>query len=319
MIVVPLMPPPDGSPAVEITGLSFAYGDKPALEQLSLTIPEGVVFGLLGPNGGGKTTLFRLLSTLTPVQSGRVTVVGLDLAAEPARIRRRIGVTFQSPSLDRRLTIAENLTCHGRLYGLSGASLTRRIGDLLEQFGLTDRRHDRVDSLSGGLARRVEIAKGLIHSPRLLLLDEPSTGLDPGARLDLWRALRQLQNSAGVTVLLTTHLMEEAEKCDQLALLDRGRVVARGSPATLRAELGGDCLTLRAAQPVELAARLTREFGLQARVLGSEVRIENQSDPHLLGRLLERLAGDIESAVWARPTLEDLFVARTGHRFWSDG
>jgi len=319
MIVVPLMPPPDGSPAVEITGLSFAYGDKPALEQLSLTIPEGVVFGLLGPNGGGKTTLFRLLSTLTPVQSGHVTVTGLDLATEPARIRRRIGVTFQAPSLDRRLTIAENLSCHGRLYGLSGASLTRRIGDLLEQFGLTDRRHDRVDSLSGGLARRVEIAKGLIHSPRLLLLDEPSTGLDPGARLDLWRALRQLQNSAGVTVLLTTHLMEEAEKCDQLALLDRGRVVARGSPATLRAELGGDCLTLRAAQPVELAARLTREFGLQARVLGSEVRIENQSDPHLLGRLLERLAGDVESAVWARPTLEDLFVARTGHRFWSDG
>jgi len=319
MIVVPLMPPPDGSPAVEITGVSFAYGEKPALEQLSLTIPEGVVFGLLGPNGGGKTTLFRLLSTLTPVQSGHVTVTGLDLATEPARIRRRIGVTFQAPSLDRRLTIAENLSCHGRLYGLTGASLSRRIGDLLEQFGLTDRRHDRVDSLSGGLARRVEIAKGLIHSPRLLLLDEPSTGLDPGARLDLWRALRQLQNSTGVTVLLTTHLMEEAEKCDQLALLDRGRVVARGSPATLRAELGGDCLTLRAAQPVELAARLTREFGLQARVLGSEVRIENQSDPHLLGRLLERLAGDIESAVWAHPTLEDLFVARTGHRFWSDG
>jgi len=319
MIVVPLMPPPDGSPAVEITGVSFAYGEKPALEQLSLTIPEGVVFGLLGPNGGGKTTLFRLLSTLTPVQSGHVTVTGLDLATEPARIRRRIGVTFQAPSLDRRLTIAENLSCHGRLYGLTGASLSRRIGDLLEQFGLTDRRHDRVDSLSGGLSRRVEIAKGLIHSPKLLLLDEPSTGLDPGARLDLWRALRQLQNSTGVTVLLTTHLMEEAEKCDQLALLDRGRVVARGSPATLRAELGGDCLTLRAAQPVELAARLTREFGLQSRVLGSEVRIENQSDPHLFGRLLERLAGDIESAVWAHPTLEDLFVARTGHRFWSDG
>ncbi|MFM8286394.1 MAG: ABC transporter ATP-binding protein, partial [Planctomycetaceae bacterium] len=157
-----------------------------------------------------------------------------------------------------------------------------------------------------------------LHAPQLLLLDEPSTGLDPGARIDLWRYLRSLQSEAGVTVLLTTHLMEEAEKCDELALLDQGRVVARGSPAALRAELGGDCLTLRSAHPTELSATLLRDFGLSSRVLGSDVRVENQADPHLLGRLLERLGGQIESAVWARPTLEDVFVARTGHRFWSE-
>ena len=304
--------------AIEIDQVSFRYGTKLALDQLSLVVPQGSLFGLLGPNGGGKTTLFRLLTTLAPLQSGRIAVGGLDLATAPDRVRRAIGVTFQAPSLDRRLTVLENLSCHGRLYGLTGAALHGRIDQLLGQLGLDDRRQDRVDSLSGGLARRVEIAKGLLHAPRLLLLDEPSTGLDPGARIDLWRYLRSLQSDGGVTVLLTTHLMEEAEKCDALALLDQGRVVAQGSPAELRAELGGDCLTLRSANPAELAATLTRDFGLSSRVLGPDVRIENQADPHLLGRLLERLGGQIESAVWARPTLEDVFVARTGHRFWSE-
>ncbi|MFM8285753.1 MAG: ATP-binding cassette domain-containing protein, partial [Planctomycetaceae bacterium] len=235
--------------AIEIDQVSFRYGAKLALDQLSLAVPQGSLFGLLGPNGGGKTTLFRLLTTLAPVQSGRIKVGGLDLATAPDRVRRAIGVTFQAPSLDRRLTVHENLACHGRLYGLSGAPLHQRIDQLLGQLGLGDRRRDRVDSLSGGLARRVEIAKGLLHAPQLLLLDEPSSGLDPGARIDLWRYLRTLQSDAGVTVLLTTHLMEEAEKCAELALLDRGRVVARGSPAALRAELGGDCLTLRSAHP----------------------------------------------------------------------
>lgn len=311
--------PTDPHPcAIEIDQVSFRYGAKLALDQLSLAVPQGSLFGLLGPNGGGKTTLFRLLTTLAPVQSGRITVGGLDLATAPDRVRRAIGVTFQAPSLDRRLTVHENLACHGRLYGLSGAPLHQRIDQLLGQLGLGDRRRDRVDSLSGGLARRVEIAKGLLHAPQLLLLDEPSSGLDPGARIDLWRYLRTLQSDAGVTVLLTTHLMEEAEKCDELALLDRGRVVARGSPAALRAELGGDCLTLRSAHPTELSATLLRDFGLSSRVLGPDVRVENQADPHLLGRLLERLGGQIESAVWARPTLEDVFVARTGHRFWSE-
>jgi len=178
---------------------------------------------MLGPNGGGKTTLFRILATLLPVQSGHAALMGLDLSSEPQAVRRLIGVTFQSPSVDGKLTVAENLRTQAHMYGLSGSLAASRIDELLGKLGLGDRRHDRVDSLSGGLKRRVEVAKCLLHRPRVLLLDEPSTGLDPGARHDLWEYLSRLRRDEGTTVLVTTHLMEEAERCDRLGILDRGR------------------------------------------------------------------------------------------------
>lgn len=304
--------------AISVQGLSHSYGSRPALQEVGFDVAPGGIFGLLGPNGGGKTTLFRILATLLPVQQGIVQLLGLDVASEPSRVRARIGVTFQSPSLDRKLTVRENLVSQGYLYGLSGATLRARIETLLHTLGLADRSNDRAESLSGGLARRVEIAKGLLHGPQVLLLDEPSTGLDPGARLDLWRYLRQLRDEAGVTVLVTTHLMEEAEHCDKLAILDSGRLVALGTPAELRGAIGGDCLTIQTAAPEDLASRITERFQVASRPMGGQIRIEIEKGHEFIGRLVETFGSEISSVALGKPTLEDVFIHRTGHKFWND-
>lgn len=306
------------APAIAVDSLSHRYGDRMALEGVTFEVGRGEIFGLLGPNGGGKTTLFRIVSTLLPVQAGSVQLLGLDVAAQPAAVRSQIGVTFQSPSLDRKLTVRENLKHQGNLYGLSGAGLRARIDELLHRLGLVDRARDRAESLSGGLARRVEIAKGLLHDPPVLLLDEPSTGLDPGARLDLWHYLQLLRDESAVTVLVTTHLMEEAERCDRLAILDRGRIVALGSPEELRASIGGDCLTIESADPPTLAARISADFGVHPQTIGRQLRIEAPKGHELLGRLVEACGPQIASITLGRPTLEDVFMQRTGHRFWGE-
>ncbi|MBI3860828.1 MAG: ATP-binding cassette domain-containing protein [Planctomycetia bacterium] len=304
--------------AISIAGLSHRYGSLTALDGISFDVAAGAIFGLLGPNGGGKTTLFRILATLLPVQEGHVRLLDRDVAREPAQVRRFIGVTFQSPSLDRKLTVRENLVTQGRLYGIARRPLRNRIDELLSRLGLAERSRDRVESLSGGLARRVEIAKGLLHEPRVLLLDEPSTGLDPGARLDLWLYLRTLQRDAGVTVLVTTHLMEEAERCDTLAILDSGRIVALGSPVELRDSIGGDCLTIDSPSPAELAGRIAEKFHVTPRVIGPQLRIETASGHELLREVVEAFGPEISSVSLAKPTLEDVFVQRTGHKFWDE-
>ncbi|MFN0195644.1 MAG: ATP-binding cassette domain-containing protein [Planctomycetaceae bacterium] len=303
-------------PATNIQGLSHRYGERLALHDLNLTVGTGEIFGILGPNGGGKTTLFRLLATILPVQQGEVSVLGFDLKTEAHEIRRRIGVTFQSPALDQRLTVRENLKHHGHLYGLSGGELNRRIEECTKEFGLFDRLLDRVISLSGGLQRRVEIAKGLLHYPQLLLLDEPSTGLDPGARLDLWRSLERLRTERGVTILVTTHILEEAERCDRLALLDRGHIVAQGTPAELRSSIGGDCVTLRCTDPDRLAAMLGESFGITAQKIDETLRLEIADGQNFLKEVIGRFPDEIISFTWGKPTLEDVFIRRTGHQFW---
>ncbi len=304
--------------AIRIEELSHAYGERQALGGVAFEIRHGEIFGVLGPNGGGKTTLFRVLSTLLPIQSGRVTVLGFDVAASASEVRRRIGVTFQAPSLDRRLTVRENLVHQGHLYGLSGRMLADRIEDRLAKLGLSDRQHTLVNSLSGGLQRRAEIAKGMLHDPELLLLDEPSTGLDPGARHDLWRYLLQLRDENGVTVVVTTHLMEEAEKCDRLGLLDRGKLVALGTPAELRAEIGGDCLTILAEEPAQLSQRIAERFGIEPKLFGQSLRIEQARGHELLRDLVEAFPDEITSVSLGKPSLEDVFIAKTGHRFWEE-
>src|SRR5712691_8986223 len=304
--------------AIGVDELSHSYGERQALCDVTFTIQRGEIFGLLGPNGGGKTTLFRVLSTLLPVQSGCVSVLGLNAVDAASAIRRRIGVTFQAPSLDRRLTVRENLIHQGHLYGLHGRSLTARIDDRLERVGLSDRRHARVDSLSGGLQRRAEIAKGMLHDPELLLLDEPSTGLDPGARHDLWRYLQQLRGEAGVTIVVTTHLMDEAEKCDRLGLLALGKLIALGSPAELRAEIGGDCLTIVSPEPAQLSQRIRERFGVEPRSLGGTLRIERTRGHEFLRELVDAFPEDITSVSMGKPSLEDVFITKTGHRFWED-
>src|SRR5438309_5513385 len=209
-------------PVVDIEHLTFAYpgapDGRPALDDLSLRVEPGEIFGFLGPNGSGKTTLFRILSTLIPVKNGSVTMLGLDLKTHREEIRRQIGIVFQSPSLDKQLTAEENLRHQGHLYGLRGDDLTNRIDQSLSRFNLADRRREIVSTFSGGLRRRVELAKGLLTRPQLLIMDEPSTGLDPVARLELWTALLAAREQQNLTILLTTHFMDEADKCDRLAI-----------------------------------------------------------------------------------------------------
>ena len=304
--------------AIETAQLVHRYGDRTALAGLDLRIEPGEIFALLGPNGGGKTTLFRLLSTLIPIQQGRASVLGYDVARQTAEVRHRIGVVFQAPSLDKKLTVAENLRHQGHLYGLSGKTLAERCDEMLSRLRLADRRLDLVEALSGGLRRRVELAKGMLHRPRLLLLDEPSTGLDPAARSDLWDYLRQIRGDEGVTVVLTTHLLEEADKADRLAILNAGSLVALDTPERLRASVGGDTLTIETEEPSSLAASIVDRFGLAAHEVDGSVRMELPDASQWVPRLVEAFPGRIETITLGKPTLEDVFIARTGHKFWRD-
>jgi len=301
--------------AIAVEGLTFRYGEHQALDAVEFAVEPGGLFGLLGPNGGGKTTLFRVLSTLLPVQDGRVRLLDCDVARQPDAARRLIGVTFQSPSLDTRLTVFENLKHQSRLYGLPRSVWQPRTARLLDDLGLSDRRDDRVDSLSGGQRRRVEIAKGLLHDPQILLLDEPSAGLDPGARIDLWHCLQTLRRQQQVTILLTTHLMEEADKCDRVAILDQGRLVVAGPPEVLRSELGGDCVSIRTQQPEALAEAILEQTGQPAQQFADALRWETPSAQPFIATLMSQFADRIDSITWGKPTLEDVFVHHTGHRF----
>jgi ABC-2 type transport system ATP-binding protein len=303
---------------LKIDRLSHSYGQRRALDGLTLAVAAGEIFALLGPNGSGKTTLFRVLSTLIPPQEGSVTLdfggATMTLPADRDRVRGQISVLFQAPSLDKQLTAEENLRHHGHLYGLRGAELTRRIDDVLARFGLADRRKDYVLTLSGGMKRRVELAKALLTRPRLLLLDEPSTGLDPAARLDLFVALEEARRSDGVTVLLTTHLMDEADKADRLAILDQGKLIAVDTPAALKARVGGDVLTLNSPDPQALQAALREKLSLEAERLNGTLRLELPRAHERIPQIVETLPGLIDSVSVGKPTLEDVFIHLTGHR-----
>ena len=305
-------------PAVRVAGVSHAYGSRQALADLSMEIEAGELFAILGPNGGGKTTLFRLLATLMPLQAGRISVLGHDLPRQQLAVRRELGVVFQSPSLDRKLTVAENIRLQASLYGLAGRELAIRLDELLDHFALKDRAGEPAERLSGGLKRRVELAKGLIHRPRLLLLDEPSTGLDPAARSDLWHYLRLLQGDAGTTIVLTTHYLDEADSANRIAILNAGRLVALGPPDELRASVGGDSITIETPDPAALAAEISQRMSLSARVLDGAVRIEVAGGHTWIARIVEAFPGRIQAIRLGKPTLEDVFIARTGHRFWRD-
>src|SRR3954462_3354453 len=304
--------------AVEISHLAHSYGENVAIRDLSLSIAEREIFALLGPNGSGKTTMFRVLSTLIPIQQGEVHILGHELRRESSSIRAELGVVFQSPSIDKKLTVLENLIHHGRLYGLGGRDLRTRADEMLTRPGLADRRGDLVETLSGGLRPRVELATGLLHRPRLLLLDEPSTGLDPGARSDLWQYLEQIREADGVTVLLTTHLLDEAQRADRIAIMHSGKVAALDTPVALQAAVGGDSITIRTSDPAGLAAAIELELKAAPKVVDGSVRLE-QADGHLwIPKLVDAFPDRIESITLGKPTLEDVFIHFTGHRFWTD-
>ncbi len=304
--------------AIDISGVGYAYGSRPALADLSLEIQTGELFAVLGPNGCGKSTLFRLLSTLLPLQAGAVTVLGHDLKSEQNAIRRLIGLVFQAPSLDRKLTVAENIRLQAALYGLGGRELAKRLDELLDHFSLRDRANELTEKLSGGLRRRVELAKGMVHEPKLLLLDEPSTGLDPAARSDLWQYLRHLKSTQGTTIVLTTHYLDEADGADRLAILNEGKLVALGEPDELRSQVGGDSITIEAAEPGKLATAIQQSLSLTARVVEHAVRLEVPDGHKWVARLVEAFPNEVKAIRLGRPTLEDVFIARTGHRFWKE-
>jgi ABC-2 type transport system ATP-binding protein len=299
--------------AMAVESVTYRYGERRALDDLSFTVREGEIYGLLGPNGGGKTTLFRLLSSLTSLQTGRVAVFGDELGRGSIPVRRTLGVGFQTPSLDVHLTVRENMAHQGHLYGLRGARLAERIDWLLDRFGLSDRAGDRVSELSGGLQRRIDIAKALIHEPRLLLLDEPSTGLDPGIRRELWSLLEELRTGEGVTVLLTTHYMEEGDRCDRVGLLHRGRLVGEGTPAELKAQVGGDVVRISTSRPEQVRNELAVKLGIEARISPGVVWFEREGAHQAVVDVVEALSGRIRAISVAQPTLEDVFLQRTGH------
>ena len=295
--------------------LSHQYGSRLALSNVNFEVRAGEIFGLLGPNGGGKSTLFRILSTMMVPTGGRAEVAGHDVARDPAAVRRSIGVVFQTQSLDKALTVAENLRAQGHLHGMSGPQLRDRMQQVMERLGLADRRNDIVETLSGGLKRRVEIAKGLLHRPVVLLMDEASTGLDPGARRELWQYVEELRSREGVTILLTTHILDEADRCDRLALLHQGRVVAEGTPAHLRSRIGGDVVVLEAADGTDtaaLAGRIETRFGLKPSVMDGVLRVEIANGHRFITEVVEAFPGLIDSVGLHKPTLEDVFVRETG-------
>jgi ABC-2 type transport system ATP-binding protein len=306
------------TPAVSVDRVSHTYAGKTprqALVEVSFQVQPGEIFGLLGPNGGGKSTLFHILSTYFLPSSGLIQVFGASSVSAPDAVRRNLGVVFQSPGLDKKLSVQENLWHQGHLYGFSGRALTERIQKLLTRLNLMDRRSDRVETLSGGLKRRVEVAKGLLSHPKLLLLDEPSTGLDPVARRELWRYLQELREADGLTVLVTTHFMDEADLCDRVAILDQGHLVALGKPVDLKAEIGGDVIVIESAEPEHLSEGIRKKFNLAAQMVDHTVRIERKDGHEFIPQLVTAFPGLIRSVSLGRPTLEDVFVHKTGHRF----
>ncbi|MBF0324212.1 ABC transporter ATP-binding protein [Magnetospirillum moscoviense] len=289
--------------------------ERTALFDLTLDVPEGQFTILSGPNGSGKSTLFRILCGLATPSRGTVTIGGFDLGLQGAEVRRIMGVVFQSPAVDKHLTVAENIRIHADLYGIGGPEFQARKDDALAWTDLKDRQADKVETLSGGLARQVELAKVMMTRPKVLLLDEPTTGLDPGSRRAFLDALHRLQKERGMTVLMTSHVFAEAENVDRVAIMREGRLLAYDSPAALRALIGTEMVVVRAKDPDYLGDELRAHLGLAIRRHGDELRLEETENGEglpLLERILDRWRGDILSISIKQPDLEDVFVHVTG-------
>ncbi len=304
------------SPALEVNNLSHAYGDRQALAGISFEVARGEIFALLGPNGGGKTTLFRIITTLMRPSGGDARIFGLSVASEPAGVREKIGVVFQEPSLDPKLTALENMIHHGHLYGMKGQALRDQAMVLLNTFNLEDRASDLTEKLSGGLRRRVELAKALLPGPDLLFADEPSTGLDPGARLEFAAELERLRAERGTTIVLTTHFMEEADRADRVGILHEGNLVALGKPDKLKESLGGEVVVIKTGDPDSLCTKIRERFALECQAVDGSARIKVPRAHEFVPKVVEAFPGEVSSLSFGRPTLGDVFIQKTGRKFW---
>ncbi len=295
--------------------LKLNYGEQRALEDVSFEVAAGELFGILGPNGSGKSTMFRVLATIETPQAGTANIAGLNVVTQAQEVRKRIGVVFQTQSLDKYLTVAENLTSQGHLFGMSGAKLKSRISDLLERLQISDRRDSILKTLSGGMKRRVEIAKALLHEPQVLLMDEPTTGLDPVARMELWKYVDELRRQTGVTVVVTTHLLEEAERASRLMLMHMGVSVLQGTPRELKASIPGDVVLLESADPESLRQGIFLHFDKQkCTVFDNYVRTIVPDGPKFVVEAAAAFQTAVQGISYHKPTLEDVFMKETGAR-----
>ncbi len=303
--------------AVEVDSLAKRYGEIQAVRDVSFTIAAGEVFAFLGPNGAGKTTTVRMLCTLTRPSSGHATVAGFDIARQPKAVRRRIGLVFQEQTLDDRLTAEQNLRFHAVLYHVPADQVEQRIARVLRLVALEDRRHDLVSTFSGGMARRLEIARGMLHTPKVLFLDEPTVGLDPQTRALVWEDVMRMRQEEQVTIFLTTHYMDEAEYADRIAIIDYGSIVATGTPDELKREVGADTVELVTADNRLAAGRLA-EAGFQVRPGEDELIVFAEDGEALVPRLIEECGARVRTVHVHRPTLDDVFLHYTGRQIRED-
>lgn len=303
---------PDGGPAVEVDGLSKTFGDVEAVRGIEFTVRPGEIFGFLGPNGAGKSTTISMLCTLLRPTGGRALVAGHDVVRERDDVRRNIGLVFQDTTLDGYLTGEQNLRFHAELYGVPRSVMRERMRQVLEMVGLWDRRRDLVQTYSGGMKRRLEIARGLLHSPRVLFLDEPTVGLDPQTRASIWDYIRQLQAAEEITIFMTTHYMDEAEFCDRIAIMDQGTIVALDTPEALKAGIGEDRVRIETTDDEAAIAAIRERFGLEAGVSEGAVAFSVASGEAFVPRLFAELGVPIRSVHVSRPSLDDVFMSFTG-------
>jgi ABC-2 type transport system ATP-binding protein len=304
--------PSGAGPAIAVNALAKSFDEVEAVRGVSFEVAAGEVFGFLGPNGAGKTTTINMLCTLVTPSGGSASVAGHDVVRERDDVRRHIGLVFQDPTLDGYLTAEQNLRLHAELYGIDRALVPARMRQVLEMVGLWERRGATVGTFSGGMRRRLEIARGLMHSPRVLFLDEPTIGLDPQTRSSIWSYIRLLKESEETTIFLTTHYMEEAEVCDRIAIMDQGEIVALGTPAVLKARVGADRVRIQTDDDRAAIAAIADTFGIEARHSEGAVTFSVPSGEAFVPRLFAELGLPIKSVSVSRPTLDDVFMSYTG-------
>ena len=304
---------------MSVRGLVKRYGDLEAVRGIELTVRRGEIFGFLGPNGAGKSTTISVLCTLLKPTAGEATVAGFDVARQPEEVRARIGLVFQDFSLDDQLTARENLRFHAMAYGVPRDERAERIDRALAMVDLADRADSAVKTFSGGMKRRLEIARGILHTPEVLFLDEPTLGLDPQTRARVWDHLRDVQRTAGITVFMTTHYMEEAEWCDRIAIIDGGRIVAEGTPEELKAQVGGDVILLQTQDDSRAIAEIAARFQLTATRADGGLRIETAAAAEFVPRLVRELSVPVTTVTIRRPSLDDVFLKLTGRAIREQG